>query len=92
MQGSAFSSPAKTDSGVAKRLSFKWSAEEQSTLLNAISQHTDSINWAAVSKVLPGRTGEESGLRKTDSSRASSAKLLAPCHAFERRQAVQGEV
>ena len=55
---SAGSSPAKTDSGMSKRPSKKWTEPEQLCLVTAIaSQGKDRINWADVAKDLPGRTG-----------------------------------
>jgi hypothetical protein len=75
------SSPAKTDSGVSKRPSVKWSSEEQAILLDAIALQPESVNWAAVSKCLPGRTGENACLLQPDapaSADSSSRQFPVP--------------
>jgi hypothetical protein len=51
-------SPMKVEPGISKRPSKKWSEEEMQRLVFSINtQGRDRINWAEVSKILPGRTG-----------------------------------
>ncbi|GAX72556.1 hypothetical protein CEUSTIGMA_g12.t1 [Chlamydomonas eustigma] len=53
-------SPMKFESGISKRPSKKWTEEEMQRLVYSINtQGRDRINWAEVSKVLPGRTGKQ---------------------------------
>lgn len=54
-------SPSRTDSGMSKRPSKKWTEQEMQRLVGAIAMQSrgDRINWADVAKVLPGRTGRD---------------------------------
>ena len=46
--------------GVSKKVSKKWTEEEQHVLLEAVNQHgSEIINWADVARSVPGRTGKQ---------------------------------